>query len=250
MTLNAEVLWELARRSLLALGILIATRVSIRFVHSICERALTRAGVEPTLKKFLIQASEVLTLAVGILTLLPQLGVQSTSLVAVLGTVGLAIGLALQNTLSHFAAGVMLILLRPFEVGDFIEAAGVSGMVDAIGIFSTVLITPDHVKIIVPNNNLFGGVLKNTSALGTRRVDLELNIEQRSIEATIECLQHLMAAHPLVLEQPAPECHVSSLAVGATTLCVRPWCKTEHYNRVRSEIQQQIQQTLSKQPQT
>ncbi len=249
MTLpSPQVLWDLAFKVLVALGILIATRVAVSLIHAICERALTRARVEPTLKKFLIQVAEILTLVVGILTLLQSVGIQTTSLVAVLGTAGLALGLALQNTLSHFAAGVMLVALRPFEVGDFIEAAGVSGTVDTIGIFSTILITADHVKIIVPNGNLFGGVLKNLSALGTRRVDLELSLEQQDIDATLDQLQSLMAAHPLILEQPPPECHVLSLAGDGITLYVRPWCKTEHYDRVRSELQKQIRETLTDTP--
>lgn len=235
--------FQIGTKLLWALGIILLTRYAVDLVARITRRAFR--PVEPTLRKFLVQASEILTLVVGAVAFLSALGIQATSLVAVLGAAGLAIGLALQNTLSHFAAGVMLINQRPFEVGDFIEgASGVKGVVDAIGIFSTTVVTPDNVKITVPNNNLFSGVLKNTTAMGTRRVDLKIDIGDRPIEPTIILLLSLVQPHPLVLDYPKTTCHVTSISPKGTVVYLRPWCKAQAYEQVHSEVQQLVQETL------
>lgn len=235
--------FQIGTKLLWALGIILLTRYAVDLVARITRRAFS--PVEPTLRKFLVQASEILTLVIGIVAFLSALGIQATSLVAVLGAAGLAIGLALQNTLSHFAAGVMLINQRPFEVGDFIEGpSGVKGVVDAIGIFSTTVVTPDNVKITVPNNNLFSGVLKNTTAMGTRRVDLKIDIGDRPIEPTIILLLSLVQPHPLVLDYPKTTCHVVSISPKGTVVYLRPWCKAQAYEQVHSEVQQLVQETL------
>jgi small conductance mechanosensitive channel len=234
--------FQIIPKFLWALTILLLTRYGVMLVGTITRRAFSR--VEPTLRKFIVQASEILTLVVGIVAFLSTLGIQAASLVAVVGAAGLAIGLALQSTLSHFAAGVMLLNQRPFEVGDFIEGGGVSGVVDAIGIFSTTLVTPDNVKITVPNNSLFSGTLKNTTALGTRRVDLEVDIGNRAIEPTIILLLSLVQPHPLVLNNPRTECHVASISATTTVLYLRPWCTAEAYQQVRSEVQQLVKEAL------
>ncbi len=235
--------FQVGTKILWALAIVLFTRYAVEFVGRITKRVFT--PVEPTLRKFLVQASEILTLVVGIVAFLSALGIQATSLVAVVGAAGLAIGLALQNTLSHFAAGVMLLNQRPFEVGDFIEGPqGVKGVVDAIGIFSTTVVTPDNIKITVPNNNLFSGVLKNTTALGTRRVDLKIDIGDRPIEPTIILLLSLVQPHPLVLDRPKTTCHVISITPRSTILYLRPWCTAEAYEQVHSEVQQLVKEAL------
>ncbi|HEY9636616.1 MAG TPA: mechanosensitive ion channel family protein [Coleofasciculaceae cyanobacterium] len=235
--------FQVGTKILWAFAILLFTRYAIDIVARVTRRAFN--PVEPTLRKFLIQASEVLTLVVGIVAFLSALGIQATSLVAVVGAAGLAIGLALQNTLSHFAAGVMLLNQRPFEVGDFIEGpSGVKGVVDAIGIFSTTVVTPDNIRITVPNNNLFNGVLKNTTAMGTRRVDLKIDIGDRPIEPTIILLLSLVQPHPLVLDHPKITCQVASISQKGTELYLRPWCRAQAYEQVRSEVQQLVQEAL------
>lgn len=236
--------FQFSTKLLTALLIIVLTRYAIDLVARATRRAFS--PLEPTLRKFLVQASEILTLVVGIVAFLSALGIQATSLVAVVGAAGLAVGLALQNTLSHFAAGVMLLNQRPFEVGDFIEGpAGVKGVVDAIGIFSTTVVTPDNVKIIVPNNSLFSGVLKNTTALGTRRVDLKIDIGDRSIDPTIILLLSFVQPHPLVLDHPKTTCHVASISAKGTVLYLRPWCRAEVYEQVNSEVQQLVKEALS-----
>lgn len=235
--------FQVGTKLLWALAIILITRYAIDLVARFTRRVFNR--VEPTLRKFLIQASEILTLVVGIVAFLSALGIQATSLVAVVGAAGLAIGLALQNTLSHFAAGVMLLNQRPFEVGDFIEGPqGVKGVVDAIGIFSTTVVTPDNIRITVPNSNLFSGVLKNTTAMRTRRVDLKIDIGDRPIEPTIILLLSLVQPHPLVLSNPKTTCHVISISPKGTVLYLRPWCKADVYEQVQSEVLQLVQEAL------
>lgn len=237
-----ELGFQVVPKILWAIGILLLLRVAVEWVGRVTRKALNRT--EPTLRKFLVQAAEILTLVVGVVAVLNTLGIQATSVVAVVGAAGLAVGLALQNTLSHFAAGVMLISLRPFEVGDFIEGGGVSGVVDAIGIFSTTLVTPDNVRVTVPNGNLFSGTLKNTTAMGKRRVDLEIDIGDRPIDPTIQLLLSLVQPHPLVLDDPKPACHVASISATTTVLYLRPWCAAEVYEQVRSEVQQLVKEAL------
>jgi small conductance mechanosensitive channel len=142
----------------------------------------------------------------------------------------------------------MLISLRPFEVGDFIEGGGSAGVVDSIGIFSTTLVTRDNVLVTVPNGQLFSGMLKNTTALGTRRVDLEIDIGDRPIEPTITHLLALVQPHPLILDKPPPSCHVASITPTSTILYLRPWCSAEAYDQVRSEVQQLVKEALQEIP--
>lgn len=231
-----------------AIAVLVLTRFAIRLVSRVMSQTLRKT--EPTLRKFLIQAAETLTLIVGTLAALNAMGIQATSLVAVLGAAGLAIGLAWRDTLSHFAAGVMLITMRPFEVGDVIEAAGVAGLVDAIGIFSTTIITPDYVKITVPNAQLFNGTLKNTTTLGIRRVDIKVELDDRffngagnsSLNFPIQQLLELVESHPLVLPEPATSCIVTAISPKSTELSLRPWCDAENYEQVRSDLYQSVQE--------
>ncbi|RCJ41310.1 mechanosensitive ion channel protein MscS [Nostoc minutum NIES-26] len=231
-----------------AIGILFLTRLAMNFIGRFLRKALART--EPTLRHFLIQAAEILTLLSGAVAALNQVGIQTTSIVAVLAAAGLAVGLALQNTLSHFAAGVIIISMRPFEVGDYIEGGGVAGVVDGVGIFSTTLITRDNVQITVPNGLLFSGTLRNTSALGTRRVDLEIDIGDRPIEMTITHLLTLVQSHPLVLDRPPSTCDVTSISPTTTVLYLRPWCTAEDYDRVRSQVLQLVKEALREIPDT
>lgn len=239
--LSGMMVWLLPRL-VWALLILLLTRFAIAFSRQVARHFLN--PVEPTLRKFFVQTAEFLTLIVGLVAALNVLGIQTTTLVAILGAAGLAIGLALQSSLSHFAAGVMLVSFRPFEVGDFIEGAGVAGIVDSIGIFSTTVITPDNIKIVVPNNNLFSGTLKNMTTMGTRRVDLEVSIGDRAIDPTITHLLSLVQPHPLVLNDPKPTCNVVSITAENTILYLRPWCAAEAYEQVKSEVQQIVKEAL------
>ncbi|BAU13506.1 putative MscS Mechanosensitive ion channel [Leptolyngbya sp. NIES-3755] len=225
-----------------AIVILLFTRWAANIIRPIGFRLLKYA--EPTLQKFLIQVGSILVWMAGSVAALNALGLQTTTIVTVIGAAGLAIGLALQNSLSHFAAGVMLVSFRPFEVGDTIEGAGVSGTVDSIGLFSTTIVSSDNVRITVPNSNLFSGTLKNNTIMGTRRVDLQIDIGDREIESTITHLLSLVQPHPLVLREPRPACHVESITAETTILYLRPWCAATHHEQVRSEILQLVKEAL------
>jgi small conductance mechanosensitive channel len=233
---------NLAFQVVKAIGILLLTRWGATVARHISFRLLKYA--EPTLQKFLTQVAGILVWMVGIVAALSAVGIQTTTVVAVVGAAGLAIGLALQNSLSHFAAGVLLVSFRPFEVGDAIEGAGVAGKVDAIGLFSTTILTPDNIRITVPNSNLFSGTLKNNTVMGIRRVDLVIDIGDRAIDATIIHLLSLLQDHPLVLREPKTTCHVDTISATTTTLYLRPWCAASHYDQVRSEVLQIAKEAL------
>jgi small conductance mechanosensitive channel len=233
---------NLSFQMLKALAILLTTRWVANAVRHVAQRLLKYA--EPTLQKFLLQVSGILVWVVGSVAALNSLGIQTTTIVAVIGAAGLAIGLALQNSLSHFAAGVLLVSFRPFEVGDFVEGATVSGTVDSIGLFSTAIVTPDNVRITVPNGNLFSSNLKNQTVMGTRRVDLLIDIGDRTIEPTIEQFLSLTKRHPLILRDPKPTCHVDSIPPTGTMLYLRPWCAANHYEQVKSDMLKLVKESL------
>lgn len=228
---------------LLTLLVLVLTKLSLDLVGRLTRRALSYQ--EPTLRRFLVQIAQTLTLIAGIIIALDTLGIQTTTLVAIVGAAGLAIGLALQGTLSQFAAGVMLLTVRHFKVGDFIEAGGAAGVVESIGLLSTVLLTPDNIKTVVPNNTLFTGVLKNQTALEIRRVDFQVEIGDRPLQESIKQLLNMVRDHPLVLDHPEPTCNVLTVSEKNTTLYLRPWCQTSNYGVVQSAIQQRIREFFS-----
>jgi small conductance mechanosensitive channel len=248
-------LLNLALQALWALMLVMFTRWAANLSGRLTRTFLNRLHpelIEPTLQKFLIQAAGIMVWLVGLVAALNVVGIQTTTIVAVVGAAGLAVGLALQNSLSHFAAGVLLISLRPFEVGDQIEGAGVAGTVDSIGVFSTNLITADHIRITVPNGNLFSSTVQNKTVMGTRRVDLTIDIGDRPIEPTISQLTTLVTAHPLVLKRPAMTCQVLSINLKAapddsTVLSLRPWCAVDNYEQARSEILQIVKLALTEQ---
>ena len=239
--------FQIVPKVLWAIAILMLTRWASNLGKHVAHRVLKRT--EPTIQKFLLQAAVILIWVVGIVAALRAVGIETTTVVAVVGAAGLAIGLALQSSLSHIAAGVMLVSFRPFEVGDTIEGAGVIGTVDSIGLFSTTVITSDNVRITVPNSNLFSGTLKNQTIMGTRRLDLEVDIGDRAIEPTITHLLSLVQPHPLVLTNPKVTCHVASITPTSTILYLRPWCLAQGYEQVKSEILQLVKEALAeKQP--
>lgn len=193
-------------------------------------RMFERRGWDPMLGSFLSSIVHILFVAVVIIAALGQAGIQTSSLIAVIGAAGLAIGLALQSSLSNFAAGVMIIAFRPFRVGDFIEAAGVSGTVDGIQIFHTQLVTADNKLVIVPNASITSGNITNYSARGIRRVDLTFGISYGDDIATAKgVLNEILAADTRVLKEPAPVIAVAALGDSSVNLIVRPWVNVDDY---------------------
>ena len=182
-----------------------------------------------------------------ILAAIQRLGFQTTSLVAVLGAAGLAVGLALQGSLSNFAAGVLIIMFRPFRIGDVIDAGGQVGAVKEIGVLVTVLASPDNKKIIVPNSAIMSGSITNITAHDTRRVDMSVGVSYSDdLDKVQSIILDVLNADARVLKDPAPQVVVSELADSSVNFHVRPWCKKEDYWGVFFDFQKTIKQRLDK----
>jgi len=210
-------------------------------------KLLEKNKVDITLGRFL-ESIVYYTLLTGVMIAAAgQLGINTTSFIAIVGAAGLAIGLALKDSLSNFSSGVMLILFRPFRVGDFVTAGGVSGKVMRIDLFNTTLNTPDNQRVIVPNANITNGVITNVTANDTRRVDLTIGIGYGDdILKAKRVLGEIIATEERVLETPAPKIAVSELADSSVNFVVRPWVKTADYWDVYFDLTEKIKLTFDK----
>ncbi len=210
--------------------------------------ANSNENLDDTLFEFLGSLARYAILAFAGIFVLERFGITTTSLVALIGAAGLAIGLALQGTLSNLAAGVMLLLFRPFKVGDFIDGAGVFGKVESITLFTTDLSTFDQQHIIVPNSELWGTKIINHSHYETRGVDLTFGIAYSAdIVKAKKAILKVFAAHDLVLDDPAPFVEVDELADSSVNIISRPFCKGEHYFDLRYSLPQLVKQEFDKQ---
>jgi len=228
-----------------AIVILIVGRIVAGWARRITRKTLERGNVDATLVPFLSKGVYFLLLAVVAIFVLSAFGIQTASLVAVLGAAGLAVGLALQGTLGNFAAGVMLLLFRPFKVGDVIDAGGTTGSVLEIGIFGTTLKSPDNVKLVIPNGQVYGQTIKNFNGFDTRRVDLVVGISyDDDIGAAIETIRRTVAADDRVLAEPETQIAVSNLGDSSVDLVVRPWCAASDYWAVRFDLTRSIKEEL------
>jgi small conductance mechanosensitive channel len=228
-----------------ALAVLILGRFACGAARKAVRRGLESRGVDASLVPFISNLVYFVLLAAVVIAVLGLFGIETTSLVAVLGTAGLAIGLALQGTLGNFSSGVMLLLFRPFHVGDYIEAAGAAGTVSEIGVFSTTLNTPDNVRIIIPNSGIFGATIKNYSANDTRRNDIVLGISyDDDITNAIAVVNAVLGKDSRVLSDPEPTVAVSELADSSVNLVVRPWCRKEDYWGLRFDLIRKFKEDL------
>lgn len=210
-------------------------------VTGLVKKVMTRAHLDVMLVQFLGTIINAVLLAVVIIAALDNLGVPTTSMLAVFGAAGLAVGLALKDSLGNFAAGVMLIVFRPFKVGDFIEAAGISGVPEEIRVFSTVMRTPDNRQIIVPNGQIANGVIINFNAKPTRRVDLVFGISyDDDIRQAKAIIERIIAQDDRILPDPAPLIAVGELGDSSVNINVRPWVKTEDFWPVRADLLENI----------
>ena len=201
-----------------------------KFIRKLVNSMMEKKEIDSMLISFASSVTYIALVAFVIIAALGQLGVQTTSFIAIIGAAGLAIGLSLQASLSNFASGVMIIFFRPFKVGDFVEAGGVSGVVEGIKIFSTQMRTGDNKAIIVPNSNITGNNITNYSANDTRRVDLVFGIGyDDDIKQAKEILMDIVKKEKRILEDPAPMIAVSELADSSVNFVVRPWVKTDDY---------------------
>lgn len=215
---------------LAALAIFIIGRWVIRYLKKLMLRVMEKRNVDPTLSKFVANLAYVALLAFVIIAALGMLGIQTTSFIAVLGAAGLAVGLALQGSLSNFAAGVLMIIFRPFKVGDFIEGAGVAGVVEEIQIFTTQLKTPDNKTIIIPNAKITADNIVNYTIKGTRRADMVFGIGyEADIDKARDIISEILSKDERILKDPAPQVAVSELANSSVNFVTRPWVNVEDY---------------------
>ena len=215
---------------LAALAVFIIGRWVVKYLRNLTERLMGKRNVDVTLAKFIANMTYVALLTFVILAALGMLGVQTTSFIAVIGAAGLAIGLALQGSLANFAAGVLMIIFRPFKVGDFIEGAGVAGIVEEVQIFTTRLATPDNKTIIIPNAKLTSDNIINYSAKGTRRADMVFGIGyEADIDKARDIITGILSNDERVLKDPPIQVAVSALADSSVNFVARAWVNAGDY---------------------
>lgn len=229
----------------LAIVILIAGWWLSSWARRAAERLFERGGVDVTARPMMGSIVLWVLRIVTVVLVLSQFGVQTASIIAILGAAGLAIGLALQGTLQNIAAGIMIVTLRPFRVGDYIDAEGTAGTVREIGLFMTELAMLDGVCLHVPNNKLWGSPIINYSANPTRRIDIEVGVHQHDdIVGAIAALRSMLNDHPQILDDPAPDVMVMRYAEGAIMLNVRCWVATTEFWPVRFELNRRVKEVV------
>lgn len=243
--IDAAWLWDVAGHLVLALLVFVVGRWIVMGVARMSERMMERRGLDTILVAFLGRIIYIVLLVTVVISAIAVLGIPITPMLAILGGAALAIGLALQNSLSNFASGVMLIAHRPFSVGHFVEAGGVSGTVEKVGIFQTTLRTPDNCRVVVPNNGITTEPITNYSAFGIRRIDILIGVAyDDDLEAARRVLEEVIANHPMVLEEPAPVVWLMELGDSSVDFAVRPWVDTPDYWVVRNELLEQLKAAL------
>ncbi len=217
-------------KAIAAIAILLLGWLAAKGIRRITRKILLKSKVENTLVSFITGLVYIGILVIVVIASLGQLGIETASFIAVLGAAGLAIGLALQGSLSNFAAGVLMILFKPFKAGDYVEAAGTNGVVKEIKIFTTVLTSLDNKKVIVPNNKIMSDNIINHTANHLRRVDIVVGVSYRDdLDKVKSVLESIIAADERILNDPAPTIGVSELAENSVNLIVRPWVNTPDY---------------------
>ena len=222
----------------------IGSIVSKIFVR-IIKKALGRSKLDEMLIRFITNILRWVFMLIVVIAALDQLEVDTTSFIALLGAAGLAVGLALKDSLQNFASGVMLILFRPFKAGDFIEAGGAEGVVEEIRIFSTLMRTPDNREVIVPNGDIFTGTITNNNARETRRIDLVIGVGyEDDLRKTKEILEGILNSDERILDDPAPFIAVGELGGSSVDFLVRPWVKTSDYFATKCDLLERIKNAL------
>lgn len=249
MKYDIEKLQELAvvygLKVLSVIAILIIGRILAGYLKKLIIKVMRKGKVDETLVTFLGNLAYAVMLVFVVITAISQLGIQTTSFVAVLGAAGLAVGLALQGSLSNFASGVLMIIFKPFGVGDYIEGGGMSGTVEEISIFTTQLKSPDNKKIIVPNSKMMGDSIVNYNANGTRRIDLTVNVSYtENLENVKKTLEEILKLDSRILPEPAPLIGVGELAPAGVKINVYPWVNTADYLSVMMSLQENIKNTF------
>ena len=229
----------------ISLAIFFIGKFIIKRITALIGRGLNRSGTDPMLTKFVTNIVYALMLTFVVIAAISNLGVEATSLIAVLGAAGLAVGLALQGSLSNFAAGVMAIIFRPYDTGDVIKAAGETGQVEELDIFTTTLRLPDKTKIIIPNAQVLDGPIINYTEAGNRRMNLTVGISyQANIKQAREVILKAITQSDYVLDTPTPTVGVTELADNSVNLTVRPWVKASDHPAATLELLELIKEAL------
>jgi small conductance mechanosensitive channel len=220
---------------------------AVRFINRLVRKIMVKRNLDPTLSKFLADILLWVLRVLLFVTFISKLGIETSSFVAILGAAGLAVGLSLQGSLSNFAGGMLIILFKPFRVGDTIEAQGVIGTVSEIQIFVTRLINGNNQTIFVPNGVLSNGTIINYSILGIRRADLVFSLSyDTNIKTAKEIVMQVMLDHTKVLKNPDPEVAVKTLTDNAIHLAIRPWAKNLDFGIVSSDILENCKEAFDK----
>ncbi|XOV83198.1 MAG: mechanosensitive ion channel family protein [bacterium] len=227
---GVEMAIQYGPRLLLAIIVLLVGLWIVKRVVNVVNKGLNASKTDPTLAKFLGSLTSIVLKALLFISVASMVGIETTSFIAILGAAGLAIGLALQGSLANFAGGVLILMFRPYKVGDFVDAQGVSGTVSAIQIFNTIIKTPDNKVIIVPNGSISNGIITNFSAEETRRVDFVFGIGYNDdIAKTKETLKAIFAADERVFADPEPFVVLSELADSSVNFTCRVWVNASDY---------------------
>lgn len=239
--------FSLGKHILLALVIYFIGRYVIKFINRLIARTLEKRKVDLAVKSFVSSLVNILLLVLLTLSVIGALGVEMTSFAALLASAGVAIGMALSGNLQNFAGGLVILILRPFKIGDYIEFGGISGTVRSIQIFNTILATPDNKIIFVPNNSIATGTLTNYSREETRRVDFTIAVDYGSdIKKVRETLERLVAADTRILRDPAHLIVLGELADSSINITLRVWVKSPDYWDVYFSMNENIYDTFNR----
>ena len=239
--IDSSLFVSFAKDVIVALLIFYIGRLIVKLVVRGLRKVMQRQEVDKTLETFVCNLVRIALMVVVIIAAIGALGIQTTSFIAIFGAAGLAVGLALQGSLSNFAAGVLIVLFRPYRVGDYIEAAGVAGSVEGVQILTTILKTPDNKKIIVPNSQVMDSIITNYSANDTRRVDLTIGVSyDDDLDKVHATLRELVDADERILKDPECLIAVSALADSSVNFFVRPWVKSGDYWGVYFDLTEAI----------
>ncbi|MFU8783483.1 mechanosensitive ion channel domain-containing protein [Aliidiomarina sp.] len=227
---NQEALLLFAGKLLVAVGILVAGMVIARILTNTMTKRLDKSKIDNAVVSFMAGIIRTIIIIAALLMALSHIGVQTTSFIAILGAAGLAIGLALQGSLSNFASGVLIMIYRPFKSGDYVEAGGVAGSVQRIELFTTVLKTPDNKTVVVPNSKITGSEITNYSQEPIRRVDMVIGVSYSAdLKKTKEVLMQVITSDERTLQDPAPRVAVTALNDSSVDFIVRPWVNSGDY---------------------
>ena len=240
-----QLLLDWTGRAIAALAIFVIGRLIAGWLSRWLTAAMRRVGMDETLARFFGSLSYIVLVVMVALTAVGALGVPTTNFLAIVGAAGLAVGLALKDSLSNFSSGVMLVFFRPFRVGDMVKAAGNEGKVDSIGMFSTVLKTVDNATLIVPNSLIYAATITNYTAEGTRRIEMPVAISYEDSVADAKALfTEILRAEKRVLATPAPEIVITDLTPNSVGMIVRAWVATADVPGTRSDLLERIKSSL------